>query len=608
MENQRQFLIIALLAISAVLYFKWIEFTAEKNSVQNVPAAQVVNDGELPSTPTDTVSSADIPAQVNADSAGELPGVPQTQAAPTSKELITVETDIVIARINPLGGVIEGLELKEELVSLEQPGQGFPLLKNNPEEVFVAQDGLLSKGGAPNHQTLYQSNSQYYDLAEGAASIEIPLSWVSETGVRFTKTLTFKRNSYVVGINYEVDNQAETDWQGAQYAQFKRTEPVNTESSFGRLPSYTGAVIYTAEDKKYKKLDFGDLEDLQTTVVDGERGLNRSTDNAWVAMLQHYFVGAWIPSPGPKKLYSSTSKKGLTEYRVGYRDLALKTVSAGGSGSFNTKIYLGSKEQSRLKLVQKYGDDSLTSEQVKALNERIERLEKDGTPEEIAALQNPGVTKFSKTVDYGILTPIADPLFVALSWLHKLVGNWGWAIILLTIFIKLLFYPLSAASYRSMGKMRKLQPRMQTLKERYKDDRQKFQMEMMALYKKEKVNPAGGCLPMLIQIPVFIALYWVLLESVEMRHAPFALWWQDLSAKDPYYVLPVLMGVSMYLMQKLNPAPMDDIQKKVFMIMPFALTFLFMTFPQGLVLYWVVNNILTMAQQWFNYRQQEKAQ
>ncbi|MBL4670678.1 MAG: membrane protein insertase YidC [Arenicella sp.] len=203
------------------------------------------------------------------------------------------------------------------------------------------------------------------------------------------------------------------------------------------------------------------------------------------------------------------------------------------------------------------------------------------------------------------MTFIADPLFTVLSWIHDVVGNWGWAIILLTILIKLMFYPLSAASYRSMGKMKKLQPRMATLKERYKDDRQKFQVEMMALYKKEKVNPAGGCLPILIQIPVFIALYWVLLESVEMRHAPFALWWVDLSAKDPYYVLPVLMGVSMFLMQKLNPAPMDDIQKKVMMIMPFALTFLFMTFPQGLVLYWVVNNVLTMAQQWFNYRQQE---
>ena len=251
-------------------------------------------------------------------------------------------------------------------------------------------------------------------------------------------------------------------------------------------------------------------------------------------------------------------------------DTAATRVLPGETGKLSTRVYLGSKEQARLK-----------------------QLEKDG------------VEGLALSVDYGMLTPIANPLFTALSWLHKLVGNWGWAIILLTIVIKALFYPLSAASYRSMGKMRKLQPRLQTLKERYKDDRQKFQMEMMALYKKEKVNPAGGCLPMLIQIPVFIALYWVLLESVEMRHAPFALWWQDLSAKDPYYVLPVLMGLSMFFMQKLNPAPMDDIQKKVFMIMPFALTFLFMTFPQGLVLYWVVNNLLTMAQQWYNYKQQE---
>lgn len=603
MENQRTFLIIAFLAISGLLYIKWVEFSAEKNAALDVSSAQVSNDGELPTAPTGLAESGPV-ATVQAT--GELPAVPQTPANTVSAELITVETDIVIAKINPLGGVIERLELKEEPISLEQKDQGYPLLKSEPDEIFVAQDGLLSKNGAPTHQTQYQSSSQNYDLSGGGDRIVVPLTWVSETGVEFTKTLTFKRNSYVVDIDYAVDNRGPADWVGAQYAQFKRTQPVNTESSFGRLPSYTGAVVYTAEENKYEKVSFDDLEDLQSTVIDGERGLNKQTDNAWVAMLQHYFVGAWIPSHGPKKLYSSTSKKALTEYRVGYRDLLLKRVGAGAQGTFSTKIYLGSKEQSRLKLVENYGDDSLSSEQIKELKQKLKTLEQENNLAEIDVIQKRAVTKFSKTVDYGVLTPIADPLFVGLSWLHKLVGNWGWAIILLTIFIKILFYPLSAASYRSMGKMRKLQPRMQTLKERYKDDRQKFQMEMMALYKKEKVNPAGGCLPMLIQIPVFIALYWVLLESVEMRHAPFALWWQDLSAKDPYYVLPVLMGVSMFFMQKLNPAPMDDIQKKVFMIMPFALTFLFMTFPQGLVLYWVVNNVLTMAQQWFNYRQQEK--
>lgn len=593
MENQRNFLTIGLIAICAVLYFKWLEFSAEKNAVNTVATEQVANEGELPTTPADIASEVTVRP---ADAAGELPAVPEAKPSPTSAELIIVETDMVVAKINTLGGVIESLELKDEPIALEQPDQGFPLLKNTPDEVFVAQDGLLSEDGAPTHLTQYQSVNKAYTLTDGGESVEIPLTWVSETGVQFTKIFTFKRDSYVVEIDYAFTNQTQKDWVGLQYAQFKRTEPVDSGSSFGRLPSYTGAAIYTTEDNKYDKVSFGDLQDLQDEPVNGVRGLNVNTNDGWVAMLQHYFVGAWIPGARAKKIYSSVSKKTPTEYRVGYKDAVPTRVEAGSSAAFKTKIYLGSKEQSRLKQVEKYGDDSITKEQIKALNEKDK-----------GELKKYGVKKLAKTVDYGMLTPIADPLFVALSWLHKLVGNWGWAIILLTIFIKLMFYPLSAASYRSMGKMRKLQPRMQTLKERYKDDRQKFQMEMMALYKKEKVNPAGGCLPILIQIPVFIALYWVLLESVEMRQAPFALWWQDLSAKDPYYVLPVLMGVSMFLMQKLNPAPMDDIQKKVFMIMPFALTFLFMTFPQGLVLYWVVNNILTMAQQWFNYRQQEKA-
>jgi len=311
------------------------------------------------------------------------------------------------------------------------------------------------------------------------------------------------------------------------------------------------------------KIDFDEFNDKEDALDD--------KNVHWVGMLQHYFVGAWVPGEQDNEGYSSVNNaKGL--HRIGYKTTTPVRVENGDVGTLSSRVYLGTKEHSRL-----------------------------------TKLEDEGVENFDLLVDYGWLTFIADPLFFVLNLIHEFVGNWGWSIILLTILIKLAFYPLSAASYRSMGKMKKLQPRMATLKERYKDDRQKFQMEMMALYKKEKVNPAGGCLPILIQIPVFIALYYVLLESVEMRHAPFALWWVDLSAKDPYYVLPILMGVSMYLMQKLNPAPMDDIQKKVMMVMPFALTFLFITFPQGLVLYWVVNNILTMAQQWFNYRQQDNA-
>ncbi len=559
MDIQRNLLTISLVAISAILYFKWIEFSAVTDqttgtavqvvdtSVPNTPVDQVISDGGVPSTPTSAI---------------DLPSVPDVSEVSDPDSLIIVETDIVRATINTVGGVIERLELKNNPISLDQPDQGYPLLKNSSAEVFVAQDGVLSsvKNSSPTHQTQYQASGLHYSL-DDQNQVVVPLTWRSESGIEFIKTYTFTKDSYVVDINYRVNNQSDQPWNGYLYAQFSRTIPTDTGGGFGQLPSYTGAAYYTSEEK-YDKYDFDDMEDANLDV---------ENQGGWVAMLQHYFVGAWIPGNEQNKFYSTVGRQeGL--YRIGYRTAAPVQITAGNLGELNTRVYLGTKEQSRLKQYEKEGVEGL-----------------------------------ALTVDYGFLTFIADPLFVVLSWIHDIVGNWGWSIILLTILVKLMFYPLSAASYRSMGKMKKLQPRMATLKERYKDDRQKFQMEMMAMYKKEKVNPAGGCLPILIQIPVFIALYWVLLESVEMRHAPFALWWVDLSAKDPYYVLPVLMGVSMYLMQKLNPAPMDDIQKKVMTIMPFALTFLFMTFPQGLVLYWVVNNVLTMAQQWFNYRQQENA-
>jgi len=558
MDIQRNLLTISLVAISAILWFKWVEFSGLSEQANTAPTEVV--DTSVPTAPTqqNAIDSSVPSTPINDDS---LPTVPGTAAVSNPDSLIVVDTDIVRAVINTKGGVIEGLELKKNPVAIDQPDQGFPLLKKTSAETYVAQDGLISGAGisSPNHQTQYQAAGTAYELGDNGTVI-VPLTWRSDTGVEFVKTYTFSRDSYVVDIDYRVNNQSGEPWSGYIYGQFNRSIPVDTGGGFGRLPSYTGGVYYETAEEQRKKVDFDDMEDSNLD-VDNQGG--------WVAMLQHYFVGAWLLNDEKNKYYTSVDKNnGL--YRIGFRNVSAVQVVAGQTGSIGTRVYLGSKQQSRLK-----------------------------------ALEDQGVKGLALTVDYGFLTFIADPLFTVLSWIHDVVGNWGWAIILLTVLIKLLFYPLSAASYRSMGKMKKLQPRMATLKERYKDDRQKFQMEMMALYKKEKVNPAGGCLPILIQIPVFIALYWVLLESVEMRHAPFALWWVDLSAKDPYYVLPVLMGVSMYLMQKLNPAPMDDIQKKVMMIMPFALTFLFMTFPQGLVLYWVVNNVLTMAQQWFNYRQQD---
>jgi len=562
MENQRPFLFIALLAISAVLYTKWLEFSNPKIET-NTPAAVVTNGSVAPSA---------VPASPTAVDSTALPSTPtpraSAQAVPelaeqkVSRDLVTVTTDLLHIEINLRGGVIERVELLDEPVALDKPDQGFALLKRTAAETYVAEDGLLANAhAAPNHlDTQYVTPRKNYDLAN-SESISVPLNWVADDGVQYLKTLTFTRDSYLVDISYQVTNASSTPWNGYSYAQFNRTEPQDKGGGFGQLPSYTGGAIYT-EAEKFEKIEFSDMT---------EEPLARDTDNGWVAMLQHYFVAAWIPADTTnKQFFSGVGNRGAKpSYRIGYKTLDPVLVAPGQTGKLSTTAYLGSKEQKRLKRIQK----------------------------------EVGITGLALTVDFGFLTFIADPLFIVLSWIHDVVGNWGWAIIILTILIKLVFYPLSAASYKSMAGMKKLQPRIQTLKERYKDDRQKFQMEMMALYKKEKINPAGGCLPILIQIPVFIALYWALLESVEMRHAPFALWLQDLSAPDPFYILPVLMGVSMWAQQKLNPAPMDDIQKKVMTIMPIALTFLFLTFPQGLVLYWVVNNILSMAQQWFIYKQ-----
>ncbi|MFT7526250.1 MAG: YidC/Oxa1 family membrane protein insertase [Arenicella sp.] len=561
MENQRTFLIVALMAISAVLYTKWIEFSSSNQTTNDTPVQLSQNNGNaVPTSPQSIVNAEAVPSTPSSIAAPSIDSLPSSvnQVADSIGGIISITTDIVIAKINTNGGVIESIELRKEPIAIDQKDQGFPLLMKTNLETFVAQDGILVSGQTgPNHaQTLYQSQASNYSLGD-ADSVQVPLTWVSESGVEYTKVFTFKRDSYVVDIDYNVVNKTGANWQGYLYAQFNRTQPADSGGGFGRLPSYTGGAIYT-EEEKYEKVDFKDIS---------KQNLATQTNSGWVAMLQHYFVGAWIPkNGGPKQFYSAVNNSQANPiYRLGYKTLEPKVIPAGQSDSIGTSVYLGSKEQSRLKKIQK---DS-------------------------------NITGLALTVDYGVLTFIADPLFTVLNWIHNIVGNWGWSIILLTLLIKMVFYPLSAASYKSMAGMKKLQPRIKTLKERYKDDRQKFQTEMMALYKKEKINPAGGCLPILIQIPVFIALYWALLESVEIRQAPFALWLQDLSAPDPFYILPVLMGASMWAQQQLNPAPMDDIQKKVMTIMPIALTFLFLTFPQGLVLYWVVNNVLSMAQQWF---------
>ena len=552
MENLRNAFLIGLMAISFVLYMKWLEFS---NQAAEQPAP-VTENQSVPSLPSET-SQTGLPEapSLNEGSPAAIAANNLAGSAPSLGTLITVETDLVSATINTLGGTIERLELKQEAASTETPDQGFVLLKNQPDEQFVIEDGIqTASADGPTHRDLYQHSKVSYALGE-AESITVPLNFRSKSGIVFTKNITFSRDSYVVDISYQIDNQSAAVWKGFYYGQFRRTQPANTGGGFGQLPSYTGGVYYTEEDK-YTKYDFGDMQD---------EPLAKTVKKSWVAMLQHYFVGAFLPADTPKQLYSIAGKEANPVYRIGYIETSPVNVPQGSSGTASSKVFIGPKTQSRLKSIEK----------------------------------QQGFTGLARTVDYGWLTFIADPLFWLLDKIHSIVGNWGWAIILLTVLIKAAFFKLSDKAGKSSAAMKKVQPRLATLKERYKDDRQKFQMEMMALYKEEKINPAGGCLPILVQMPVFLALYWVLLESVELRQAPFALWLQDLSAPDPYYILPVLMGVTQFIMFRLNPMPMDDIQKKVFMIMPIVFIFIFAGFPQGLVLYWVVNNILSMAQQWY---------
>ena len=553
MENQRNLLTISLIAISILLYIKWLDFT--KPEIQQ-SANQIEQSAALPNVGSNA-DSGSIP-NTPVVSGGELPSFTTPNPIKSDPaQLITVNTDLVVAVINTQGGIIERLELKKQPIEIDQPDNGFPLLKNTQSEIFVVEDGLIIAGekNAPNHLTaVYQAPQRSYDIGL-AEQLVIPLTWVSENGQTFTKTITFSRNSYLVKIDYQVTNTGTTPLSVFQYSQFKRTEPLNSGGGLTQLPSYTGGAIFN--EGNLKKIDFGDMSDEKFSL---------ESDHGWVSMMQHYFVGVFIPNQGPRVYYTATDKTVNPQvYRIGYNTKNPVTIAPGETGQINNQVFLGPKEQSRLQDIE----------------------------------DNLGVDGLSLTVDFGVFTVISKPLFWILDLFYKLVGNWGWAIVLTTCLIKLIFYPLSAKSYRSMAAMKKLQPRIQTLKERHKDDRQKFQMEMMAMYKKEKVNPMGGCLPILIQIPVFLAFYWALLESVEMRHAPFMLWLQDLSAPDPYYVLPVLMGLTQFLMTKLNPAPMDEIQKKVMMFMPIVLIFIFINFPQGLVLYWVVNNILSMAQQWY---------
>ena len=494
-----------------------------------------------------TAADSSVPATTTATAAGSA----TTQSADAGGyqllkgQRITVTTDLYKADIETVGGDLRKLELLKHR-SAEDDKTNFVLMDDAGKPMtYVAQTGLIG-ADLPNHKAVFTSEATSYTMPADKDSLDVRLSWTGSNGITVDKIYTFHRNHYVIDVNYVIKNGSATAITPAVYYQI--VHDIHSNQGSKLMPTFTGGAYYT-EATKFKKLKFADME---------KEPLDLKAKEGWVGLLQHYFVSAWVPKQGLEREF--TTKKLNDDIYLVRAKSNLSTIAPGASLTVPAKLFSGPQTK-------------------KDLQEAAPGLE--------------------YTVDYGWLTVIASPLFWVLSKIHALVGNWGVAIILLTVLIKAAFFRLSATSYRSMAQMRELAPRLQAMKEKFGDDRQKMQQAMMELYKKEKINPMGGCLPILVQVPVFISLYWMILASVELRHAPFFGWIHDLSAVDPYYILPVLMGATMIIQTYLNPPPTDPIQAKVMKIMPIAFSVFFFFFPAGLVLYWLVNNVLSIWQQWY---------
>jgi YidC/Oxa1 family membrane protein insertase len=484
------------------------------------------------------------PISTNTDKYVESP-------ANVSGKKIVVHTDTLLVEINTVGGDIQHVELLQHKDAIDK-NKTFLLLQRNENHIYVAQTGLIGDG-LPNHKTQFTASAEEYSMPEGVEILSLRL--IATPSV--AKILTFHRGSYIVDVTYEIINPGPGQINASAYYQLVRDDSAPSGDS-KLVPTYTGPAIYTEKDK-FEKVEFSNIEKNKTNYP-------KNADSGWIAILQHYFVSAWLPPENINREYY-TKSLGNKMYSIG-TILPIPTIESGTKGGISASLYVG-PATSKL--------------------------------DDIA----PGL---GKTVDYGWLTIIATPLFWLLTQIQGWVHNWGGAIIILTVLIKLAFFPLSAASYRSMSRMKLVAPKLERIKQQYSDDREKLNRAMMELYKVEKINPLGGCLPMLIQIPVFISLYWAILSSVELRHAPFIGWITDLSAADPYYVLPAIMGISMLLQSKLSPAPPDPLQAKLMQLMPVIFSVVFFFFPAGLVLYSVVNNILSISQQWYITRKQEARQ
>ncbi len=554
MENIRFLLIVVFAMLVYMLMDAWqIDYGPKRHQVAVVEQPLVNIKEDLPDAPAPSVGET----QTN---------IPETESAVTSiplieaesSKIITVTTDVFQLEIDAKGGTLRNLDLLKYPVEKENPEVAVRLFDGNMEKLFLAQSGLISGPGStslPNHHSIFSSQQEQYVLNDEQNVLRVPLTWTDDNGFIVTKTYVFTRDSYLIELQQKISNQSGQTWSGRQYSQLLR-KPYVDDKGNTFIRTYAGGVIYTEEDK-YHKVSFEDMVD---------ENLNVSTQGGWTAMIQHYFAAAWIPPQGDESQPENRPKNQLytkklkdSRFVIGSYSESV-TIPVSSEQTLVTELFVGPK--------------------IQPVMEKI-------------------ATGLELTVDYSWLTVIGKPIYWLLNKIHSMVGNWGFAIMGVTLCIKLLFFPLSQASYKSMAKMRKIQPRLKELKEKFGDDRQRFNTEMMSMYKREKVNPLGGCLPILVQIPVFISLYWVLIETVELRQEPFALWIQDLSTKDPFFVLPVLMGITMKIQQSLNPAPVDPLQAKVMKMFPIVFTVFFMFFPAGLVLYWVVNNTLSIIQQWY---------
>jgi YidC/Oxa1 family membrane protein insertase len=566
MANLRPMLFMGLLVLSYLMWIQWQKDYGPKPapaSQQSTSAQTGFDPLPVPGQPSAALpDGGDLPspdAGSNVAQAGAETGIDNNQVAQaemsSGQDLITVTTDVLQVEISLIGGTLVSAQLLDYPQEHGTPAIKVDLLSAGGADMFIAQSGLLSKQEAPNHTSTYRTVSQQYTLENNAAEIRVPLTWENDEGIRVTKTFIFKQGEYEIDVRHTLTNGSGETWTGSRYEQLQRSVPADQDDGGFTNPgrySFFGIGFYSPEEK-LEKIDFDDVAD---------EPYQAQYSGGWLSMVQHYFFTAWIPPHDEVNSYSTQvySPSGFPHY-IARAVSPVVNVDAGSNHEFESRIYVGPKMQEILN--------------------------------EIA----PGLRH---TVDYGIFTVFSKPLFWLMSKIHSVVNNWGWAIVLLTVFIKLLFFKLTEAQYRSMARMRKLQPRIEQLKERYGDDRQRMSQATMEMYKTEKVNPLGGCLPILVQIPIFISLYWVLLESVELRQAPFILWIDNLSVRDPYFILPLLNAAFMMMTQRLTPtAGMDPMQRKIMQFMPVGFSIMFAFFPAGLVLYWATNAGLSLAQQWY---------